>query len=60
MNGIYEMKLGETLSPENSNHSIMRVPGGWIYMCYNEHYKMSGVQMSAIFVPYNEEFKGKE
>lgn len=42
---IYQMKLGERLAPSN-NHSIVRVPGGWIY----------GSMQGEAFIPLCNEF----
>lgn len=48
---IYDLKLHESVNISNSC-TVTRVPGGWIYYtgnCYEVE--------TAVFVPYNEEFK---
>ena len=44
---IYQMKLHETLD-DLGLYSILRVPGGWIYLD-----KSSNI---SVFVPFNNEF----
>lgn len=57
---IYEMRLHEWTFSEDSEVGILRVAGGWIYMIddYDDHGYRVG--RSRIFVPFNDEFKGKE
>lgn len=45
---LYNMKLHERFAPDN-NHSIERVPGGWLY----------GDLQSTVFVPIDYEFQPK-
>lgn len=58
-NRIYEMRLHEWTFSDDSEVGILRVAGGWIY-AIDEFLdgRLSG--RSRIFVPFNDEFKGKE
>lgn len=52
------MTLGDVLMVEDGNlyTTALRVPGGWIYRSYDK----SVYILSAVFVPYNNEFQGSE
>ena len=54
---IYDLKLNECVFAEDINGSlatsVMRVPGGWIYRCYDKGHSM----MSATFVRFDNEFQ---
>ena len=53
--GIYDLDLHESTELP-CRTTVTRVPGGWLYAYHNGH----GLKRTAIFVPYNEEFKTKE
>ena len=62
---IYNLELHERIEWDNIN--IVRVPGGWVYsviyeMRHNVGLNKTAVQgfIGSVFVPYNEEFKGRE
>jgi hypothetical protein len=45
---LHEMKLHTELN--FNNFTILRVPGGWLYLYYN-------VNTCVVFVPFNNEFQ---
>ena len=49
---IYDLGLHEVLLDMSSRTTIIRVPGGWIYKTWGDDL------MSAVFVPWDEEFQG--
>ena len=50
---VYYMDLHDVVIGANRT-KVLRVPGGWIYS--DSYYSES----AGVFVPYNDEFKGKE
>lgn len=63
---IYDLKLNEQIKID-SNLSILRVPGGWIYEYARQTANITGranveksLAVSCVFVPYNEEFNNKD
>ena len=54
---IYAMKLGDILKPSDKpDREIHRVPGGWIYVFYNQN-GAGGYNLTSCFVPFNNEFR---
>lgn len=49
---IYDLVLHEILFFNESCLSVTRVPGGWVYCCWDD----TGRSHAAVFVEYNEEF----
>lgn len=53
---IHQMDLLEIATPFAEGHekflSVMRVPGGWIFLI-----RIAGTKLEGIFVPYSNEFK---
>jgi hypothetical protein len=65
MKKIYEMDLFEKIETETSSFGqteIERVPGGWnyIYTHYTSIDEESPIAMTAVFVPFNNEFQESE
>ncbi|MHA2181077.1 MAG: hypothetical protein ACXAAH_06620 [Promethearchaeota archaeon] len=54
-NILYELGLHETVKAKEG-FIIMRVPGGWIYDCWDFN---TDSFKSGTFVPYDDEFKPK-
>lgn len=50
MKTIYDLKLHETLKLQEQGFIVTRVPGGWIYDCFNS-------EPSLCFVPWSPEGK---
>jgi hypothetical protein len=59
MDDIYNLKLHDALEMKDHNAEIMRVAGGWIYTNYSQ-IGASSFNVSSVFVPFNNEFMGKE
>ena len=61
---IYDMKLFDTIELLGGNvveEYIIRVPGGWIFKTFPAiGDSCSPNNMSAVFVPFNEEFRKSE
>ena len=53
---IYDMKLHETLSIEELDLFVFRVPGGWIY----DFDRYAADRRKAVFVPFSKEFIGRD
>lgn len=57
MNKFNDMELHDILT--RHDYEILRVEGGWIYTRFSES-GTGGYIPSACFVPYDNEFQGKE
>lgn len=64
MKNIYALDLLEETFEKKDQYnprslSIRRVPGGWIFTEFEDSSEESSIQVriSAVFVPYNDEFK---
>ena len=57
MKDIYKLKLNEIIDIGDDT-IVRRVPNGWIYK-YKEYYS-AGPLCCMIFIPYHEEFLGKD
>lgn len=53
---MHDMKLGEV--KHHNDHTVLRVPGGWVYVIYSQASDGAEVRgRAATFVPYSNEFK---
>jgi len=55
MDNLYEMKLHEELTI--GWIKILRVPGGWIYVEYQQTHNTDDTKHTSVFVPFHNEFQ---
>lgn len=57
---IYKLQLNERLREEH--HEITRVPGGWLYVVFDEVYHVKSntynrIKLNPVFIPFDKEFE---
>ena len=59
-NKIYYMNLHEEIeivTSDKTRYSIIRVPCGWIYKCYETSFDNPDVFVTSQFIEFHDEFK---